>query len=206
MSYFDNDLIFYDENNNVINNKFWESIEQIFSKKYIKPTDRVLELGGRYGTVSCVINKILDNKTNQVVIEPDKTVWDALYKNKINNDCKFHIVNGFLSNVKLSIKEDGYGTSGYKDESSDVPNFTLDQINSLYNIDFNVLVIDCEGCICQFLDENGSILEKIELILLEADQSKLCNYKEIYNILENYGFKKVYSILHQQVWKKDSRQ
>ncbi len=59
IAYFDNDLKFYDENDNLINNKFLESIEQILSKKYIKSTDRVLELGARYGTVSCVINKIL---------------------------------------------------------------------------------------------------------------------------------------------------
>ena len=52
------------------------------AKEYIKKDDVVLELGARYGSVFCVINSKLSNKNNQVSIEPDSRVWDALEKNK----------------------------------------------------------------------------------------------------------------------------
>jgi CO/xanthine dehydrogenase FAD-binding subunit len=53
-------------------------IEHI-EKQYILENDIVLELG------ACVINSKLNNKKNQVVVEPNDRVWDALEKNKINN-------------------------------------------------------------------------------------------------------------------------
>ena len=59
-----------------------EKQEQNLAKKYIKENDIVLELGARYGSVSCVINSKLSNKNNQVSVEPDSIVWEALEKNK----------------------------------------------------------------------------------------------------------------------------
>jgi hypothetical protein len=50
-------VIFYDENDNIIDNKNLEAEEQILVNKYIKPFYKVLELGARYGTVSHIINK-----------------------------------------------------------------------------------------------------------------------------------------------------
>jgi hypothetical protein len=54
--------VYYDENDNIIDHNILEATEQQLAKKYIKPNDKVLELGARYGTVSCAINKILNNK------------------------------------------------------------------------------------------------------------------------------------------------
>ena len=56
------DIPHYDENYNIIDTYNNEYTEQNDAKEYIKPTDVVLELGGRYGTVSTVINKILCDK------------------------------------------------------------------------------------------------------------------------------------------------
>ena len=75
--------------------------EQYLANKYILEDDVVLELGARYGSVSCIINSKLKNKYNQVVVEPDYRVWDALEKNKKVNNCEFNIVKGFISNQKL---------------------------------------------------------------------------------------------------------
>ena len=75
-----------------------EKREQDLAKIFIHENDVVLELGARFGSVSCIINHKLNNKKNQVVIEPDNRVWDALEKNKISNCCEFNIVKGFISN------------------------------------------------------------------------------------------------------------
>ncbi len=52
--------------------------EQRLVNQYIKENDVVFELGARYGSVSCIINSKLNCKTNQVVVEPDERVWEAL--------------------------------------------------------------------------------------------------------------------------------
>ena len=49
------------------------------------------------------INNILNNKHNQVVVEPDDRVWNALEDNRHRNNCDFHIVKGFISNKNLDL-------------------------------------------------------------------------------------------------------
>ena len=57
-----NNCIIYNEKNEKIDNKKVERIQQCFCEKYIDPNDIVLELGARYGSVSCAINLVLNNK------------------------------------------------------------------------------------------------------------------------------------------------
>ena len=71
---------FYDENNNILNHEWTEREEQHIVEKLIKEDCIVLELGARYGTVSCRINWKLKDSKNQVSVEPDPLVWDALEK------------------------------------------------------------------------------------------------------------------------------
>ena len=51
----------YDEYNKLVNTERLEKKEQILAEKYIEKNDVVLELGARYGSVSCVINSKLSN-------------------------------------------------------------------------------------------------------------------------------------------------
>jgi len=108
-------MIFYNENNQLINHHNTEYHEQYLAEKLIFEDDCVLELGARYGTVSCTINKKLKNKHKQVVIEPDDRVWEALENNKKINNCNFNIIKGFLSNSKLDLTNTydfgGYGST-----------------------------------------------------------------------------------------------
>lgn len=53
---------FYDEYNIKIDHFSKERSEQELAYKYVKKNDIVLELGARYGTVSCAINSKLVNK------------------------------------------------------------------------------------------------------------------------------------------------
>ena len=50
-----------DNKGNKINIEKIEKEEQVLAEKYILEDDIVLELGARYGSVSCVINKKLNN-------------------------------------------------------------------------------------------------------------------------------------------------
>ena len=53
-------MLFVDENNKIINHYHMELEEQKICSHFIESSDIVLELGARYGTVSCTINKKLN--------------------------------------------------------------------------------------------------------------------------------------------------
>lgn len=177
--------------------------EQVLAQEYILEDDTVFELGARYGSVSCVINSKLKCKTNQVVVEPDERVWSALERNKTANNCEFHIVKGFVSAKKLSLTAidswDGYGTTSIENTNSNIPSYTLADIQDKYKLTFDVLVADCEGYLEQFFDENPNFCDGLRLLLFEADYPNKCNYAKIREMLASKGFiMKVEG--HQNVW------
>ena len=192
-----------DQNGNSVDTNKYEKREQDLAKEYIQSKDIVFELGARYGSVSCVINSKLNCKTNQVVVEPDERVWEALERNKKVNNCEFNIVKGFVSNEKLGLinKEsyEGYGTSSTVDYSSKIASYTLKEIEEKYKLKFNVLVADCEGFLETFFDENPNFYDQLRLIIFEADYPNKCNYYKIKTTLEKRGFTKLVEG-HQNVW------
>ena len=80
-------MSFFDENGYQININAWEKTEQDQAAAYITPECVVLELGARYGSVSCAINKNLENPRTQVSVEPDDRVWAVLQANMERNGC-----------------------------------------------------------------------------------------------------------------------
>jgi FkbM family methyltransferase len=193
---------------NLVNIECMEKTEQDLTNQYILENDVVLELGARYGSVSCTINSKLNNKKNQVVVEPDNRVWDALEKNKNSNNCEFYIVKGFISNKKLDLTNlddcfGGYGSTFVESDNTNIPSYSLDEIKNKYNLDFNVLIADCEGFLEVFFDENPNIYDNLRLIIFEADYPDKCNYDKIKNNLIEKNFNNLLEG-HQNVWIKSS--
>lgn len=198
---------YYDENNKLIDNMKEEYIEQIQADKYIEPDSKVLELGARYGTVSCIINSKLNNKNNQVSVEPDSKVWDCLEKNMKNNSTNFNIVKGFISSKPMELEGDGYGLTFKDVNSSSISNYSLKDIEEKYKINFDTLVADCEGCLERFFDENKSMYKKLKLVIMEEDQPQKCNYNKIKEELKNNNFSLLETnnnVVERSVWKKNS--
>jgi len=183
-------MIILDENDNQININEIEKDEQDLAALYVNYDDIVFELGARYGSVSVTVNKILNIKTNHVVVEPDERVWNALEKNKKNNECEFQIVKGIVSNKKFDLTNtsdcNGYGTTCIESEKSNIPSYPF----SDFNLPFNVLIADCEGFLEIFLDENPELYSQLRLIIFEADYPNKCNYQKIKDQLIHHGFQK----------------
>jgi len=198
-------MMFVDENGAAIDITAQETTEQEIAKTFIEPDSVVLELGARYGTVSCVINKRLSNPLNQVSVEPDRVVWSELETNRQNHSCLFHIVKGFISNKTMSLDGTGYGMTGVFNEKSDIPSYSLKNIEEQFGLRFDTLVIDCEGCFENFLDENPQLLQQLKTITFEHDVPDKCNYTKIIESLKNAGFSMVYNNndFH-TVWKKQA--
>ena len=173
----------------------YERDEQLLVSQYIKDTDTVLELGARYGSVSCIINKILKNKRNQVSVEPDNTVWKALERNKKENKCEFEIYKGIISSNKYDLKLNGYGSTVdisntiNNMETITTQNISLQELQSNTGLKFNVLVADCEGFLETFLKENSELYEQLDTILFECDRPDVCNYDNIKAALVEHNFK-----------------
>ena len=124
---------FKDEKGTVIDIANVENEEQRQAEKYIEPDSIVLELGARYGTVSSMINKKLNVKTNQVSVEPDSKVISAL-KSAQNN--KYHVLQGFISRKKLELTGEGYGLTAKETDSTSYNSYTLEDVEKMYNLKF----------------------------------------------------------------------
>jgi len=195
----------FDEHGNPIDTKSLETQEQQDAQDYILPTDVVLEIGGRYGTVSTVIQKNLANKKNHVVVEPDTTIITALKKNKSLHDSEFKIFQGIISDNKtgLVVEKNGYGTTIIESKENKKPknsetiiSLTYQEFLKRYPLPFNVLVVDCEGCFESVLKSIGEHIQHFRLILLEKDMPNLCDYKKVHHHLIGNGFECVRDGFH----------
>lgn len=202
-----NKINFYDIDNKKIELSSYEMFEQYLVSKWIKPNDIVLELGGRYGIVSCSINMLLkpQYKKLHVVVEPDKSVIKILLSNRKTTHSKFTIekcpindneiifyksseslgLGNFITNTNIK-SDSSYLKSNY--EKIKLSNITHEDFFNKYNQKFNVLIADCEGCLCDFFSQNEKILIQLEMIIFEMDNESICNYTNIYNLLTKYNF------------------
>ena len=183
----------------------FEKDEQMLVKKYIPHDGTVLELGARYGTVSCLITSILDDPTRHVAVEPDSSVIEALEKNRDRNGGKFHIFNGVVSNKNFTLKRLDCCEYGTYTEESDVPSLcslSLDKLQNKYNLKFDCLVADCEGFFPQFIDENTWVLDQVRVIIYEKDGIPWDGprYEALDRVLTEKGFVLLESIPHPK-WK-----
>jgi len=183
----------------------FEKEEQMLVRKYLPRNATVLELGARYGTVSCVIGEVLDDPTHHVAVEPDDSVIEALEKNREKNGGKFHIYNGVVSNKNHIIKVLNcceYGTYTQESEEQGINSISLEKLQENYSLNFNCIVADCEGFFPKFINEYPWILEQCKCIIYEKDgiPYDILGYEELDNKLVQNGFKMVECIPHPK-WK-----
>ena len=198
------ELKFYDEHNRLIDHKNIEYEEQVMAETYIQSDSVVLELGARYGSVSCIIHDKLKKGSNLVVVEPDIRVWGALERNMKLNGCNFHIVKGFVSNTKLDLiaKDRYYAATFVENKDSIIESFSLEEIEETYGLTFNTLVADCEGYLEKFMDDNPKLYTQLKIIMFEKDYPQKCNYDKIIENLKLHNFKNIVSGFH-DMWKKE---
>eukprot|EP01040_Poterioochromonas_malhamensis_P012998 gene12998-14251_t len=134
-----------------------EIVEHEFVYKYVRSSDVVLELGARYGTTTCAIACTLKNSGKVVAVEPDH-----------------------VSDVPFVVVDQGYGTRTFTQPNATKEVITassshmmLHQLHKVMDMQFTVLLIDCEGCITHLLSDNlqrlSHLLRHVRVILLEGD-------------------------------------
>ena len=159
--------------------------EQRMATNYLTGNEKVLEIGGNIGRNSLVIAQILqdgggiNNDFNLVTMECANDISKLLMENRNLNGLHFHIENTALSMRKLIQQEWNTLPSdtllpGY----TWVNTVTWNELKAKYNIEFNTLVLDCEGAFYYMLLDMPEMLENIKLIIMENDYWDL-NHKNV---------------------------
>jgi FkbM family methyltransferase len=170
--------------------------EQKMAVRYLTGNEKVLEIGGNVGRNSLIIAKILNQNgnSNLVTLECDRGIANQLHENRTINNLNFVIVNAALSKRKLI--QQGWNTKvsdvledGYKK----VNIISFQQLISKYNINFDTLVLDCEGAFYYILMDMPEILNNINLIIMENDYWDISHKNYIDDILKKNNFYVDYS-------------
>lgn len=164
--------------------------EQKMVVRYLRGNEKVLEIGSNIGRNSLVIAYILGNNMNNfVTLETDEEICYQLNENRDLNNMSFHIENYALS--KRNLIQKGWDTivsdvilDGYKK----VNTITYDNFKMKYNINFDTLVLDCEGAFYYILQDMPEILDNIKLIIMENDYKDITHKQYIDNILIKNNF------------------
>jgi FkbM family methyltransferase len=167
--------------------------EQKMAVRYLSGNEKVLEIGGNIGRNTLVIASILKNDTDLVTLECDMNAAQQLSENRDLNNLNFHIENAALSKRKLiqqgwdtkpsDVLEDGYKW---------VNTITLDELKMKYKIEFDTLVLDCEGAFYYILMDMPEILDNINLIIMENDYHEIDKKNYVDEILLKNNFYRDY--------------
>jgi FkbM family methyltransferase len=162
--------------------------EQKMAVRYLTGTEKVLEIGGNIGRNSLVIASIIDN-SNLVTLESDTNIARQLEENRNLNNYTFHIENSALSKRKLI--QQGWDTmpsDSLKEGYKWVNTISFEELTRKYNIEFDTLVLDCEGAFYYILIDMPEILTNIKTIIMENDYHNISHKNYIDTILKENTF------------------
>ena len=169
--------------------------EQKMAVRYLRGNEKILEIGGNIGRNSIVMSYILrkHNNNNLVVLECSLGSYNMLKENRDINNLDFKIENSALSKRKLIQR--GWNTipsDTVLDGYSEVKTIEFDALKAKYNIEFDTLVLDCEGAFYYILQDMPEILKNINLIIMENDYHNISHKRYVDNVLEANNFKSDY--------------
>lgn len=105
-----------------------------------------------------------------MTLESDKNIAKLLEENRDLNNFNFHIESSALSKRKLIQRGwDTLPSDVLIDGFNWVNTITLNELKQKYNIDFDTLVLDCEGAFYYILMDMPEMLDNINLIIMEND-------------------------------------
>ena len=167
--------------------------EQKMAVRHLTGKEKVLEIGGNIGRNSLIISSVLEDNRNLVTLETDKTIANQLIENRDLNNFHFHVENSALSNRRLIQKGwDSMPSDTLKEGYTWVNTITLNNLKNKYNIEFDTLVLDCEGAFYYILMDMPEILNNVNLIIMENDYHDLTHKQYVDDVLLRNNFYKVY--------------
>jgi len=177
-------------NNDIRGRVHVERPEQELIAKFLPTQCNVLEMGGESGTTSLIIDTILDPeyRSKHVVVDPADSSIPKMERVKKIYGCKFKIAHGFIGKERKLHEELWEGCKNKK-------MYSLNELETLIDGKFDVLVVDCEGAFYNILNEFPQILDNAKLIIIEHDGPSNSNNSVKQNLL-NHNFTLIHSQCH----------
>lgn len=167
--------------------------EQKMALRYLTGCEKVLEIGGNIGRNSLLIASILNNSRNLVTLECDSNIANQLAENRMINNLHFNIECSALSNRKLiQLGWDTIPSNVLLPGYHWVNTITLNDLKNKYNIEFDTLVLDCEGAFYYILMDMPELLNGINLIIMENDYHDINKKIYVDKILKDNNFYRDY--------------
>lgn len=167
--------------------------EQKIAVKYLTGKEKILEIGGNIGRNSLVISSILDDSNNLVVLESMDKYANTLVQNRDLNNFNFKVINKALSKRKLIQRKWTTKPSEILlPKHQWVNTITFEELKKETNINFDTLVIDCEGAFYYILLDMPEIIDNIHLIIVENDYTNIIHKQYVDEILIKNNFKRDY--------------
>jgi len=167
--------------------------EQKMVVRYLTGKEKVLEIGGNIGRNSLVIASILNDPSNLVTLESNPDIGKSLILNKNLNNLNFNIELSALSKRKIIQKDwDTIPFDFLPEGCIQVNTITYEELKAKYKIEFDTLVLDCEGAFYYIIIDMPEILKDINLIIMENDYWDITHKNTIDDILVKNNFKRVY--------------
>jgi len=165
--------------------------EQMMVVRYFTGNEKVLEIGGNIGRNSLIIASILNNNNSNslVTLESNTEYSQQLIHNKTQNNLDFFVENSALSKQKL-IQQNWktFASETLLDGYQNVSIINFEELTQKYNIEFDTLVLDCEGAFYYILLDMPEILNNIKLIIMENDYEDPSHKNYVDSVLKSDGF------------------
>jgi FkbM family methyltransferase len=153
----------------------YENEERELIKKFVRPSDSVLELGSCLGIVSCVTNKILADKSRHVVVEGNPFCISAIHRNRELNGGGFlveHCAVGSGREITFYLHPHfvvGGTTQRKSARPVRVPARSLAELENRHG-PFNALVMDIEGAEMEVFEVSQDILKNYRVVIIELHE------------------------------------
>lgn len=148
---------------------FDELTEQLMICRFLPNDAKVLEIGTNVGRTARVISFLLHDETNFVTMEANRSSFNMAVINRDTNPKRnYHIEHAALSRTPM-YSHDMDCIPEPRDGYEPVPIMTFSDLKQKHPINFDTLIVDCEGAFYNIYKEFPEVLDNIKLVIVEND-------------------------------------
>jgi FkbM family methyltransferase len=193
---------------------FWkggyEGDERALVTRHLRPGDGVIELGACIGVVSCITNRLLEDRARHLVVEANPFVIPWLIRNRNMNGARFIVEHCAVAEppevtfyVNPTVIVDG-SSQRKSDCELRLPSRPLQELCERYG-PFSTLIMDIEGSEVNVLETSQNLLRSFRLVVVELHEwivgvEKISRCRRI---LEDCGFRAVDRAGVTEVWQRE---
>lgn len=188
----------------------YEAGERKLIRQFLRADDRVIELGGCIGVMSCLVNSRLISRAHHLVVEANPELIPLLkYHRHINGAC-FEIEECAVStepevtfSVHRLMTHSGIFTQNDSRQIT-VRGRSLAELHDSHG-PFNALLIDIEGSELDVLRSSSDLLLEYRLVIIEfhKEQLGIDGLEECRGLLTSVGLKRSAVIQSVEAWIRD---